>query len=624
MRTIAKRALGLLKRSWKTMFLFEIIFRLLSMYAVFPVCKWLFNSALRVTGLNCLTADNWLRVLMNPLMLLCFMLLFLIFSLTSMLEISCLITCLNDASEPECTLNVLQVLREGARDSLRMLRPRNLPLLVLTALLIPITYMPSNASPLRLINIPWRTLGKYMLRFPFILVPIVYLLLAALFSGLFMCAYQRCVLEDLPAVAALRGAFRLNRNRRLARLGQFLLWIVAVGGGLLLLVRALDVGLSRLISLIVPNLTLRYHILLPLSTVMNFLRGSLPAMACYPFLNAVYLISMAEMGETLPPRRVAPHRDARRFNALLFYLVVLLCAVGLALYDTQLRPLLARMNALEYVPGHPTMIISHRGYFRDADENTLAAFQAAIELGVDYVERDVQQTADDVVIVNHDISFKRVYGVNRRTWEVTYDELRGFSAPVTGEYPPTLREVLTLCDPQANFLIELKDNGHNPNLARAVYDILIETGRMEHCAIQSSTYRLIREFKDLSPETRCGYILSFALGSYAPLSAADFFSLDYNFVNERVIDDVHRVDKDLYVWTLNNESEISTMVELGADGVITDDVPLAKNLLLESSAAAPLDELIAEPLEELIVDPLEGALAPEETVQPAETALESP
>ena len=120
MRDIANRAFGLLKGCWRTMVLFEIAFRLFAMYAVFPACKGLFNGTLRITGLHYLTADNLIPALTNPLMLICFAAIFLAFSLSSMLEISCLITCLDASSGPDRALDVFQMIHEGARDTLRL------------------------------------------------------------------------------------------------------------------------------------------------------------------------------------------------------------------------------------------------------------------------------------------------------------------------------------------------------------------------------------------------------------------------------------------------------------------------------------------------------------------------
>ena len=166
----------------------------------------------------------------------------------------------------------------------------------------------------------------------------------------------------------------------------------------------------------------------------------------------------------------------------------------------------------------------------------------------------------------------------------------------TGEYPPTLREVLTECDPQANFIVELKSNGHDMELPQKVFDLMTELECFDRCIIQSSSYKMLRDFKALSPDTRCGYILSFVLGQFISLDAVDFFSLDSSFVSENTLKRIHAVDKSLYVWTVNDDALMTDMLALGVDGIITDDAPQAKNTLL-SLRSSLLDGLITEPID---------------------------
>lgn len=600
-------AYALWRGCWKTLFLFEILYRLFTTYLMFPACKWLFNSCLRITRIYYLSAETLVRFLTNPIMLACCAILFLFFSLTAILEISCLITCLH-ASDSRM-LGIFQLIQEGLRDTMRCLRPRNWVLLLLTALLLPITQLPSSTSPLRLIHLPWSSLAGYALRFPYVLITIAYAACALAFFGLAMCAYHRFVLEDTSASSALRGALRMNRGQRLRRLAELLCWMIVACSVIFGASALLSKVINQIIAWVTNDLNTQYHIRLPFSTILSFGKNSLPFMACYAYISAVYDSAKRAAGEPLPVPAIPHRRNAQRFNAMIFYITAALCVLCLVLYDALLRPLLVRYDALEFVSSRPTLVIAHRGYFKDTDENTIEAFEAAIGLGVDYVELDVQQTADGVVIVNHDNTFRRVFGVNRKVWEMTYSEVRELSAKESGVCPPTLHEVLTLCNPQANLLIELKNNGHNPDLAQTVYDILTEYDCFDRCIIQSTSYRMLRQFKQLAPEVRCGYILSFALGEYASLDAADFFSVDYSFVNESMVNAIHRLGKDLYVWTINDEPRMSKLIAMNVDGIITDEAPLAKTLLLDAGES-PLAELISEPLEEV--------LAPVEEDVPAE------
>src|SRR5580693_7227397 len=97
------------------------------------------------------------------------------------------------------------------------------------------------------------------------------------------------------------------------------------------------------------------------------------------------------------------------------------------------------------------LIIAHRGFSSRYLENTLAAVRAAIELGVDFVEIDVQETRDGELIVFHDYRLNRICGVRGRVRHKTLAEIQRLNPQV-----PTLREVLAVCQGKARVLIEIK------------------------------------------------------------------------------------------------------------------------------------------------------------------------
>src|SRR4029077_5001105 len=94
------------------------------------------------------------------------------------------------------------------------------------------------------------------------------------------------------------------------------------------------------------------------------------------------------------------------------------------------------------------VVIAHRGYSRAAPENTLSAFRKAIEVGADVAELDVQETADGVVVVNHDRDLMRVAGDPRRIADITFAEARKLDLgsrigpECAGERIPTLAEAI--------------------------------------------------------------------------------------------------------------------------------------------------------------------------------------
>ena len=118
-----------------------------------------------------------------------------------------------------------------------------------------------------------------------------------------------------------------------------------------------------------------------------------------------------------------------------------------------------------------TMVMAHRGDSVDAPENTLPAFQAAIDHGADAAEMDVQMTKDGTIVVMHDSSIDRTSTGSGNIWEVTYDEIKNldngsfFSPEFSDTRIPTLDQVIKLCKGKLYLNIEIKRTGHGYSTA---------------------------------------------------------------------------------------------------------------------------------------------------------------
>ena len=101
---------------------------------------------------------------------------------------------------------------------------------------------------------------------------------------------------------------------------------------------------------------------------------------------------------------------------------------------------------------------AHRGLFdneSDAPENSLAAFQKAVEVGYG-MEMDVQLTKDDQLVVFHDATLKRMCGVEGNVWDYTLEELKQFKLAKTDETIPSFEEVLNLVAGRTPLIVEYK------------------------------------------------------------------------------------------------------------------------------------------------------------------------
>lgn len=136
-------------------------------------------------------------------------------------------------------------------------------------------------------------------------------------------------------------------------------------------------------------------------------------------------------------------------------------------------------------------VIAHRGAAQDRPENTLAAFEKAFEDGADWIELDVQETADGEVVVIHDSDFLKVGGDPLKVWNATMEDVARidvgsrFDPSYADQRAPTLRAALDVAKGRGRVLIELKHYGHAVRLEERVARIVDEAGMEDAVAAMS-------------------------------------------------------------------------------------------------------------------------------------------
>ena len=242
-------------------------------------------------------------------------------------------------------------------------------------------------------------------------------------------------------------------------------------------------------------------------------------------------------------------------------------------------------------------VIAHRGAAAARPENTMAAFERGIEDGADWIEIDVQETADGEVVVFHDSDFMRLAHVDRKIWEVTAAELRGidlgswFDPAYAGERAPTLRDVLAAARGRAKVVIELKYYGHDQDLEARVAAQVDEFGMAEQVALMSLSYPAIQKARAMRPDLRNGVLAATAVGDLAGLET-DFLAVNLGLATPKLIRSAHAAGKDVYVWTVNDPLTMSRLISQGIDGLITDEPALARKVLADRAALGTPERLL--------------------------------
>ena len=242
-------------------------------------------------------------------------------------------------------------------------------------------------------------------------------------------------------------------------------------------------------------------------------------------------------------------------------------------------------------------VVAHRGAAGKAPENTLASIRQAIADQADWVEFDVQESADGEVVVIHDSDFMKLAGVDLKVWDGTLAQIREidigswFDPRFSTERVPTLLEVLEETRGRIRAVIELKYYGHDQQLEQRVVDIVEQTGMTNQVAIMSLNYEGIQKIRALRPDWTIGLLSAKAIGNLASLDV-DFLAVANGMATPGFIRRSHDQGKQVFVWTINDAVSLSRMMSLGVDGIITDEPALAREVIAERADLNPAERLL--------------------------------
>ncbi len=245
------------------------------------------------------------------------------------------------------------------------------------------------------------------------------------------------------------------------------------------------------------------------------------------------------------------------------------------------------------------VVVAHRAGAFTGPENTLAAVERAIELGADYVEIDVQQTADGHVVVVHDRDLMKLAGVPLVIEQSTLKELKqvdigsSFAPQYADQRIAELSELLSACRGRIGVVIELKKYGRANGLEEAVVRCVESLAMANEVVLMSLDRPTTRKLRELRPRWKVGQITAVAVGDLTK-DDVDILSVSSSLATVALINRAQRRGQEVFVWTVNDPVLLSVMVSRGVDGVITDDVPMARNVLQQRSEMTPLERLMLE------------------------------
>lgn len=588
---------------WKPLILFEILWKLVTLLVIAPACAGLIQLAIHLAKLKYLTTSNLLQFLRSPWTILLLAVLLLLAALYTLFEIAAVCTCFRQSRFQKVRTTLGRMVRSGLQSVLHFFRGGG-PFLVLHLLvLIPLMQFSATSGIFTAMGIP-DFLAYYMTKKEFLLpIYVAAIILCCLLSVRWVFSSVLFTQNQCSYRSARATSVQLVRGRFWQTFFSVLVWNCCYFAALLVFLCMITVVVLMVIRAtgsddLIMSQAMRILKLLIQIVLWSFSFFATPI--CMAHLTALLEKRCVQMPEVVLPEPIPLSRSAkpfRRSTAVLTACCFTVAALGLNLSYVY-SVFTGKANFRLALFQNPT-VMAHRGLSADAPENTLYAFSDAISVGADFIELDVQQTRDGVLVVMHDSNLKRTTGVNKDIWDVDYADIQNldagswFDPAYANARIPTLEETLQFVDKRAKLNIEIKPTKHGSDtLEQDVAELITRYQYTDACYVTSFSYGSLKKVKEANPEIRTGYLMSVAYGQFYSLKYADAFSLIKVFVTSQVVNAAHQQGKQIFAWTVNSMSEVRSLCNLHVDSIITDDPVMVQNVISRDSTGETLRSVL--------------------------------
>jgi glycerophosphoryl diester phosphodiesterase len=203
-------------------------------------------------------------------------------------------------------------------------------------------------------------------------------------------------------------------------------------------------------------------------------------------------------------------------------------------------------------------VVGHRGAPMQAPENTLLSFRRAIDIGVDWIEFDLREARDGVLVVIHDDAVDRTTNGHGKVCDMAFEELEMLDAG-DGQWIPSLRQVIDLAKGSVKMDMEIKEKGIEEDVVGAIE----KNGIAGQCMVSSFIYDSIKKVKDLSPEIMTAAIMDRmpegpekCLDTLLGDVKADAIMLSKKIASAPFVGEIRRQGLEVGIWNADTPGEI--------------------------------------------------------------------
>lgn len=576
-----RNTLVLLRQNAKVVTAFVLICSTLSLIGTSTLTSLTTMVLMRAAGVSYIVPANLAQVMLNPVGILVLVVEQVIATLIALFQVGGLLHAFS-MSQIGRETNLYSMFVVGARTCARAIRPRNWLIVPFMLVLLPL------AKVLPLSSTTYKLVLPGFINQTIEYTPAYRMLYAGAYAALlcltlvFIFAINIFVLREEGFVRACSQSRQLVRGRYLSTVVALAVLTLVLNVAINTVASAVTVNVSELLALLGSGLGVATRSA-QMGTYTHVLRSLLQALLIpavnnaglavlfYRYLDDEELVgSLAR--SSFSTRRVSP--QGRR--AIVASLVAVLAAATVYL---------AQRYSFLIEPVDRPLVCAHRGDNVNAPENTMPAFELAFSEGLPWIELDVHQTADGVIVCSHDASIARVTGHDLKISEHSFEELSRHEMldDMPGSYEhvtiPTLEEVLTKAKEQGvRVQVELKGSEGDVDFEEHVLAVIDKTGMHDEVMVIGQSAEHMMRVAELDPTITKGYCMFVAQGDLADIPYTDNVSIEETNVTPELVRELHDRGIEVFCWTVDLEDTVQYLVSCDVDVIGTD------NPLLISSA----------------------------------------
>lgn len=577
----------ILLKNFRCLLLFEISYRIIGLLFIFPLVSMLYQLSVNMSGYAYITNTLLVDYLTKPITLLFLFFIMMIIVLYIMIELIYLHVIFNYGEKDE-HIQFYEILMIGWQRIRELFTKRFFIILgpsICFILAIEMIQFIGIASSFDVIN-EWMSTWRQLPLFTSAIYILIGLLIITMVEFIFKVPLAHQFQLEKHDVHQINKT--ILKKHRIPMYLDFVSLNLIINLGIYLFFGGLIILIGWIASLL-QNSAFGLSIALSTFYTLHLILSFLTSMIIVP-INYALVITWYKKRYQPQARRAKDKLTSRRlFAKRSLTAAMIMGIVGLITLNFFTVSSMAddEQVALEIL--NTTSIVAHRGAAMDAPENTLSAFEKAIDLGADVIEFDVRATKEGIPVVMHDKDTQRTtddipsHLIHHMSLEALQELDAGswFSDDFAGEKVPTLEEVLIAIDGRIPLFIELKVE--SIAFESRILQLVETYSSFDQVTFLSFSVSQLIRMKNIQPEIRTLLLISTFYGNKEALAQtpevdAFGFSVSYLLDNPKMIEVIHGEGKSVYVWAIKNPKNMETFVDLDIDGMITSDIITARQI----------------------------------------------